>query len=179
MAKQRSLNACYSEVNVRARQYSLILTSCCSFGCFEERSWIWVVRRVSWGSTHALDWPRMAGHCVGRHFRPWIASFYVSEAHKTRLRCNRALRSLFVTPEFDRSTIVEMMGVVSNVRQNRHQGITCARLNVIKPTSTAKRPVRGEKSFRIRQLMQYFRNVDCANYSAMHRDMGFSVWFLN
>ena len=89
-----------------------------------------------------------------------------------------AATELFVYLAFNRSNVVEMMGVVLNVRQNRHRRVTCARVNVIKPTATAKRQVRGDKSFRIRQLMQHFRNVSCANYSAMHRDIGFPVWFL-
>ena len=56
----------------------------------------------------------------------------------------------------------EMMGVVSNVRQKRHEGVTCARLNVIKPTATMKRPVRGDNS-RIRKLMQFFRTHTAAS----------------
>ena len=58
MAKQRSLNASYSKVGVRARQYSLatvIQTSCWSFGSFKKHSRIRKVWHVSWVLTPALD----------------------------------------------------------------------------------------------------------------------------
>ena len=51
--------------------------------------------------------------------------------------------------------------------------VLCARLNVIKPTVKLKRPVCGDKSLWIWQLIQYVRDVNYTNYLAMH-DTGFS-----
>ena len=52
----------YSEVSVRAIGNTTVsLTSCWSFESFEEYLWIWVVWRLSWGSTHALDGKSL--HC--------------------------------------------------------------------------------------------------------------------
>ena len=84
MAKQWSLNAGYSEVGIKTRQYSLatVLTSCWSFGSFEERSWIWVVWRVSWGSTHALDDRPLCWLTLQALVKSKVSLFCVAEAHK-------------------------------------------------------------------------------------------------